>query len=178
MEHIQVGPVPPLVINKFSARSLRELPTRDTINARDYLRWNADEPVPSANNPRPGNQGAFMDMAPISARNQDRAQFFQAQPFVVDAPGFQDNPYFNKYDITSDPRNIIRELRGAVTESITDKGVDESMRLFGRGFDDRTIPINKLAVRQEKALDDWSSYKPMMNNMAADYRSGLNRPRS
>jgi hypothetical protein len=37
MEHIQVGPVPPLVINEFSARALRELPTRDVINARDYL---------------------------------------------------------------------------------------------------------------------------------------------
>lgn len=169
MEHIQVGPVPPLIINKFSARALRELPTRDVINARDYLRWNADEPNPGANKPKP-KESPFMDTAPISGRNQDRAQFFQAQQFVVDAPGFQDNPYFNKYDITSDPRNTIRELRGAVTESITNKGVDESIRLFSRGFDNRSIPVSKLTVRQEKALDDWSSYKPSMNNMEKVYR--------
>jgi hypothetical protein len=171
MEHIQVGPVPPLVINEFSARALRELPTRDVINARDYLRWNADEPVPAANKPNPKKQGAFMDNAPISGRNQDRAQFYQAQPFVVDAPGFQDNPYFNKYDITSDPRNTIRELRGAVTESVTNKGVDESIRLFSRGFDNRFVPVSDLTVRQEKALDDWSSYKPSMNDMETNYRS-------
>jgi hypothetical protein len=170
MEHIQVGPVPPLVINEFSARALRELPTRDVINARDYLRWNADEPVPAANKPNPKKQGAFMDNAPISGRNQDRAQFYQAQPFVVDAPGFQDNPYFNKYDITSDPRNTIRELRGAVTESVTNKGVDESIRLFSRGFDNRFVPVSDLTVRQEKALDDWSSYKPSMNDMETNYR--------
>ena len=170
MEHIQVGPVPPLVINEFSARALRELPTRDVINARDYLRWNADQPVPSANKPIPKKQVEFMDTAPISGRNQDRAQFYQAQPFVVDAPGFQNNPYFNKYDITSDPRNTIRELRGAVTESVTDKGVDESVRLFTRGFDHRAVPVSDLAVRQEKALEDWSTYKPSMNNMEKNYR--------
>lgn len=51
MEHIQVGPVPPLIINEFVARSLREQPSRDTVNAREYLRWNADEPVLTNNRP-------------------------------------------------------------------------------------------------------------------------------
>ena len=152
MEHIQIGPRPALVLNEFSARSLREQPTRDVINARDYLRWNADEPVPSANRPKANDQMPFYDMAPLNSRQQDRAQFLQAQPFVVDAPPFQDNPYFNKYDITSDPRNAIRELRGVGVESVTDKGVDESMRLFKRGFDDRSVPVVKLPDIADKVL--------------------------
>ena len=171
MEHIQIGPRPPLVLNEFSARSLREQPTRDVINARDYLRWNADEPVPSANRPKPKDQIPFYDMAPLNSRQQDRAQFLQAQPFVVDGPPFQDNPYFNKYDITSDPRNAVREMRGAVVENITDKGVDESMRLFKRGFDDRSIPVSYLPTREEKALEDYNFLRPSMDDMKTDFRT-------
>ncbi len=166
MEHIQIGPRPPLVLNQFSARALRELPTRDVANAREYLRWNTDLPVPSANVPNKTQQATFDDTMPLNGRQQGRAQFMQAQPYVVDAPPFQDNPYFNKYDITSDPRNAIREIRGAVTEDITDKGVDESVRLFSRGFDVRIIPENDLVAKKEKALDDWTSVvRPQMNDM-------------
>lgn len=165
MRHIQVGPRPQLVLNEFSARALREQPTRDVANAREYLRWNADLPVPSANRPRKGEQGTFDDTMPLNGRQQGRSQFMQAQPYVVDAPPFQDNPYFNKYDITSDPRNAIRELRGVVTEDITDKGVDESVRLFSRGFDARIIPENELVAKKERALDDWNTMRPRMNDM-------------
>ena len=171
MEHIQVGPVPPIIINEYSARSLREQPTRDVVNAREYLRWNADLPTPSANRPKPNDQGAFFDMAPLSARQQPRGQFLQAQPYVVDGPAFQDNPYFNKYDITSDPRNAIRELRGAVIEDITDKGLGESIRLFKRGFDRRNMPVDEIEKRQGKALDDWDFMRPKMDVMEKQWRA-------
>ena len=173
MEHIQVGPVgpvPPILINEFTARSLREQPTKDTVNAREYLRWNADLPVPSTSHPRNGERPVFFDMAPMGSRNQNREQFLQAQPFVVEAPPFQGNPYFSKYDITSDPRNAIRELRGAVIENITNKGVDESIRLFSRGFDNQSVPVDEMGKIREKGLDDWNSMRPGLDNMEKNWR--------
>ncbi len=170
MEGIRIAPAPPLVLNEFSARSLREQPTRDVMNARTYSHWNADEPQYVGGRPKNQNGAPFYDMAPLNSRNQDRTQFMQAQPFVVDAPPFQDNPYFAKYDITSDPRNITRELRSAVTENDAERGVDESRRMFARGFDSRYVPTTKQDEDLQKALNNDTFLRPTMNNMQQDYR--------
>ncbi len=176
MEPYRYGPPQPLVLNEFSARSLREQPTRDTINAREYVRWNNDEKYPANGDPMnfriTGERATlpFYDMAPTSSRLQDRTQFQQAQPFLVDAPPFQDNPYFAKYDVTSDPRNITRELRAAVTENDADKGVNESVRLFSRGFDARNIPVASNTSQVEKALEDYNFLRPRMDDMKTNYR--------
>jgi len=168
MESFRISPTPPLTLNQFSTRSLREQPTRDTINAREYSRWMEDERVPV--NAKISAKVPYYDMAPLQSRNQDRAQFQQAQPFIVDAPPFQENPYFAKYDITSDPRNTTRELRGAVTENNVDKDIGESRRLFARGFDTHFLPAQATARQVEKALEDTNFLRPQLNDMKTNYR--------
>jgi hypothetical protein len=172
MEPIRIAPTPPLVLNEFSARNLREKPTRDVVNAREYLRWNADIPYQSA---RTDNAPVFYDMAPLSSRSQDRSVFMQAQPFVVDAPPFQDNPYFTKYDITSDPRNIVRELRTAVVENNFEKGDAESAKMYSRGFDSRFIPVTNEDTLKKKALDDYEFLKPKMDDFKTDFHKKSNQ---
>jgi hypothetical protein len=44
------------------------------------------------------------------------------------------NPYFDKYDVAGDSRNIVRELRSVVHEDIVDRGVNESKKLMERMF--------------------------------------------
>jgi hypothetical protein len=172
MEPIRIGPTPQLVLNEFSARNLREKPTRDVVNAREYLRWNADVPyrAPPAN-----NAPVFYDMAPLSSRSQDRSAFMQSQPFIVDAPPYQNNPYFTKYDITSDPRNIVRELRTAVVENDFEKGESESEKMYSRGFDSRFIPVKKEEALKKKALDDYEFLKPKMDDFKTDFHKRTNQ---
>jgi hypothetical protein len=49
------------------------------------------------------------------------------------------NPYFDKYDIATDSRNVIRELRGAVSEGVEDRGVVESQKLLSREMESRWV---------------------------------------
>lgn len=44
------------------------------------------------------------------------------------------NPYFDKYDVAGDSRNIVRELRSVIHEDIVDRGVNESKKLMERMF--------------------------------------------
>jgi hypothetical protein len=113
-------------------------------------------------------------MAPTPSRGQPTANYLQAQPFIADAPPFQQNPYFTKYDITSDPRNIAREVRGAVYEDLSQKGVNESERLFTRGFDALTQQVSEMDKERQKALTDYEFMKPRIQNMQQNYRKGSN----
>ena len=73
------------------------------------------------------------------------------------------NPYFDKYDIASDSRNVIRELRGAVSEEIVDRGLIESQKLLKREFESRWV---------EASVDSISAFellRPKFNNMETVY---------
>jgi hypothetical protein len=50
---------------------------------------------------------------------------------------FTQNPYFVKYSVANDSRNVARELRSVVYEDINDRGVAESSKLLNRSFDTR-----------------------------------------
>jgi hypothetical protein len=69
------------------------------------------------------------------------------------------NPYFDKYDIATDSRNVIRELRGAVSEGVEDRGVVESQKLLSREMESRW-------VERETAFE---LLRPKFNNMANTY---------
>jgi hypothetical protein len=69
------------------------------------------------------------------------------------------NPYFDKYDIATDSRNVIRELRGAVSEAVMDKGVIESQKLLSREMESRW-------VERETAFE---LLRPKFNDMANTY---------
>lgn len=80
------------------------------------------------------------------------------------------NPYFENYDVQGDTRNIIRELRTAVTEDIVDRGIAESQKLLRRGMENRWLPAH---FAEKEGLDSVTAYelmKPKMNSMEKIYR--------
>lgn len=49
------------------------------------------------------------------------------------------NPYFDRYDAAGDSRNVIRELRGVVSEGVVDRGNAESQKLLQRSLESRWV---------------------------------------
>ena len=99
----------------------------------------------------------------------DKYRLLLAEQKYIQTDSLSDNPYFNKYDVASDSRNIVRELRAAVSEDIVDRGVRESQRLLQREMDSRWTPQGFAA---EKGIDSLSAFelmRPKMNNMIKRY---------
>jgi len=79
------------------------------------------------------------------------------------------NPYFDKYDVEGDTRNIIRELRSVVTEDIVDRGIAESQKLIRRGMENRWLPTH---FAESQGLDSLTAYeimKPKFNQQEKVY---------
>lgn len=84
------------------------------------------------------------------------------------------NPYFNKYDIASDPRNVIRELRGVVSEDVVDRGLAESQKLLQRVSESRWNEPSKITNEKDEkeakeALLAFELLRPRFNNMENNY---------
>ena len=113
----------------------------------------------------------FMDMSPLNSRTDSR-DYRQAQPYVPQInTASANNPYFTKYDVTQDPRNVIRELKGAVYEERTTRGALESKTIMERGLQNRWI-----SAEQARADSDrWLAGAEMMKPMQSDFidRSGF-----
>ena len=80
-----------------------------------------------------------------------------------------DNPYFDKYDVASDSRNIVRELRGSVSEDVVDRGVAQSQKLIRRELESRWLPAN---YAENQGIDSLSAYelmRPRMNKQEKIY---------
>jgi hypothetical protein len=147
----------------FQPRVRKEVSAMDTTNSRLVEDWNADVPIKQSGYFRvdlPGGQfitgsqkrkdpgdlssnyldshvPVFMDMAPLSSRIDPR-DFRQSQPYVPSGPNLSENPFFDRYDPTRDPKNMVREVRSAVYElANADRGIQESERLRERTFTDR-----------------------------------------
>lgn len=160
---------------KMQLRVRRETDTYDTINARQFESMQAAVPIV---------QGGYTDalgiklkpeiydMAPQSSRT-DKRDYRQAQPYVANGPSLAMNPYFDRYDPTRDPRNMIREVRNAVyEEKEADRGLEESKRLGARGYMSRWMP--------EGSTDDFAAslqayeiMRPKVDDIADDYRGLL-----
>jgi len=81
-----------------------------------------------------------------------------------------DNPYFDKYDVASDSRNIVRELRASVTEDVVDRGVAQSQKLLRRELESRWLPAS---YAENQGIDSLSAYelmRPRMNKQERVYR--------
>jgi hypothetical protein len=85
------------------------------------------------------------------------------------------NPYFEKYDAAGDYRNVIRELRGAVSEGVVDRGTAESQRLLQRSLESRWVSeadtrrgSEKSDGKQESAFE---LLRPRFNQMDKVYNS-------
>jgi hypothetical protein len=169
MEHIQIASGPPLVMPEFSLRSRREQPVKDLFNARQYEHWNTDVPGPTQNFPDTNKRGPHQDMKPINTRTVER-DYRQSQPFVADGPKLGNNPYFQKFDVATDPRNVARELKSAVYEYNPPRDQTIANRLLSRNFDSRYVPESETKVSYEKAIDIYAGMRPKLNDMKATFR--------
>lgn len=102
-------------------------------------------------------------------KQENEYKYLLAQQKLLQVDTLSDNPYFDKYDVASDSRNIVRELRGTVSEDIHDRGVRESQLLLRREMDSRWVPQG---YAQDKGLDSLSAFelmRPKITDMNKDY---------
>jgi hypothetical protein len=157
---------------EMSLRSRREVNQRDQINSLHVEQWQTDGPYLHNDRTDPTRQKDFMDMNPIASRTVER-NYLQHQGFVVSgALGDQlgNNPYFDKFDVTTDPYNVARELRATVYEEKADRGVLESQRLLNRTYTSRYLPEGYVEAKQLDTLKSYEQLMPRMNAMDKTYR--------
>lgn len=162
---------------KMQLRVRRETGTYDTINARQFESWQASVPVVQGSSDADalgvGLKPEIYDMAPQSSR-VDKRDYRQSQPYVATAPSLAMNPYFDRYDPTRDPRNMIREVRNAVyEEKEADRGLEESKRLTSRGYMSRWMPEGSSQEDLRASLQAYEIMRPKVDDIADDYRGVL-----
>jgi len=109
-------------------------------------------------------------MKPINTRTVER-DYRQSQPYVAeDASQLSGNPYFQKYDATTDPRNVARELRSAVYEYNAPRDQTVNQHMMTRNFESRYVPEPEIGATYEKAIDVYAGIRPKLNNMKATFR--------
>ena len=166
------GPVriPPA---KMQLRVRRETDITDTINARQFEIWQGSAPVVQGgliSDAPTDMKPAFYDMAPLSSRT-DKQDYRQSQPFVANGPSLAMNPYFDRYDPTRDPRNMIREVRSVVyEEKEADRGLAESRRLNTRAYTSRWVPEGATAEGLRASLEAYEVMRPKKDNIEEVYR--------
>ena len=158
--------VPP---QSMSIRSRRETSTRDTANARNFELWQTDGKYGVQNRPDPNAQAPFHEFLPINSRFVERD--YRGQPrFDADSQQFGMNPYFNKYDTSSDSRNSVRELQSVVYEDKDTEGVRESRSFITRSIDNRYINPADLSQLAAAAV----TMRPSRDDIEKDYRRPSN----
>jgi len=160
---------------KMQLRVRRETGIADTVNARQFENWQASVPVVQGSSDMDALgidiKPAFYDMAPQSSRT-DKRDYRQSQPYVAKGPSLAMNPYFDRYDPTRDPRNMIREVRNAVyEEKEADRGLAESKKLTARGYMSRWMPEGSSEEDLRASLQAYDIMRPKVDDITTDYRS-------
>ena len=107
----------------------------------------------------------YQDMSPQNTR-YDARDYKQAQPYVAGGPDLAYNPYFDRYDPITDPRNAIRELRSAVYEDKGgDQGYIESQKKLKRHFENRWVPEE---IVTDDLMDTFLRYDTVLPNIKSD----------
>jgi hypothetical protein len=154
-------------------RVRRETDTHDAINTRQFEAWQAGVPIVQGGlteDPPTGMDPVAYDMAPQSSRT-DKRDYRQSQPFVANGPSLAMNPYFDRYDPTRDPRNMIREIRNVVyEEKEADRGLEESKRLVERGYMSRWVPEGSSQDDLKASLQAYEVMRPKQDDITANYR--------
>jgi len=153
---------------KMQLRVRKETATHDTVNARQFEQWQSDTPILQGN-PSDGSteKPNYYDMAPLSSRN-DKRDFRQSQPFIANGPSLAQNPFFDRYDPTRDPRNMVREVRSVVYEDKeADRGIQESKRLLERGLTSRWMPEGS---DMNAPMLAYEVMRPKIDSIEVDYR--------
>lgn len=156
----------------FTLRSRREVNTHDQINSLHVEQWQTDGPFLQNDRPDVSGQRYFMDMNPINSRTLDR-NYQQNQPFVAGngtSNQLGQNPYFDKFDVVTDPFNVARELRATVYEDKVDRGLLESKRMLTRIYTTRWLPEGYVEKNNLNTLQAYETLRPQFNNMSKTYR--------
>jgi hypothetical protein len=169
----------------FQPRVRKETSAMDTTNSRYIENWNTAVPIQQTEyNPKISQaetpmqnidsrvpkslETTFMDMAPLSSRTDPR-DFRQSQPYIPTGPNLAENPFFDRYDPTRDPKNMVREVRSAVYElKQADRGLSESERLRQRTFTDR---YEKEGETSTKLTQWFDLLRPKIDNPEIVYRN-------
>jgi hypothetical protein len=107
----------------------------------------------------------FMDMAPINSRSDIR-DMRQSQPYVAQVnTSTANNPYFQKFDITQDPRNVTRELQSVVYEDKSIRGSKQSKALMERGMQHSWIDPIELKNDIESRLKGTEVMRPSQSTL-------------
>jgi hypothetical protein len=142
-------------------RSRKEASSRDAVNARMFEEWQTDAPQ---------TREKIQDMNPINTRTSG-TDYRQSQPYIPSAPQMGQNPFFDRYDPSFDPRNAIRELRSAVYENKTgERGIEETKRILERGFVSRWLPEGYVEQNHMDTLMSYEKIRPQMDNITKTYR--------
>ena len=109
----------------------------------------------------------YEDMLPVNSRSDPR-DFRQSKPYDPTGPALALNPYFDRYDPTRDPRNMIREVRSVVYElKEADRGLEESARIRQRNFANQYVPEGETPTRLTQAYE---LMRPKIDNPEVVYR--------
>jgi hypothetical protein len=113
----------------------------------------------------------ILDFRSINTRTERTENYYQSQPFVPTADQFAENPYFDRYDPSFDPRNAVRELRSVVfEEKAGERGMSETRRMLDRTFTTRWLPDGYTETTKMNSLLSYELLRPQFNNMTRSYR--------
>lgn len=102
---------------------------------------------------------------------QDLYSLYLQEQKQIQIDNLSQNPYFDKYDPAGDSRNVIRELRGVVSEDVVDRGFRQSQKLLTRELDShRWVPQGQA---QSQGLDQLTAFelmRPKVDNININYR--------
>lgn len=127
-----------------------------------------DKSAPSDSTVPPALMPTYFDMAPMNTRSDVR-DFRQAKPYDAAGPNLALNPFFDRYDPTRDPRNMVREVRSVVYElKEPDRGIHESERIRERTFTNRYMAEVDTPV---KITESYNLLRPKIDNGEVVYRT-------
>jgi hypothetical protein len=115
------------------------------------------------------------EQAELQLSYQQLQQFYQTlsqEQQQGDVDALAKNPYFSKYDVASDSRNIMRELRGAVSEDVVDRGMRQNQSLLGRTFQStRWVSAEQVEEKGLNSLDAYELMRPKRDNWDRNYKN-------
>ena len=149
---------------QFIGRTRREYSTKDSINARQFEHWQTDGKHMENGRPDKNRQVPFYDMTPNISRMSDRS--YRAHPrYDVEGERGGQNSFFDKYDTSSDSKNMTRELRASVYEDKSTGYTKESNKLLERNFDNRWLDAD--VMKQQAAAAE--ELRPKMDDIRLFY---------
>jgi len=114
-----------------SARSRREVRTRDAVNARMYELWQTDGKYGIYNTPDLNKRPPFNDTLPINSRFLQKSYMVQPR-YNENGHRLAMNQYFGTYDPVYDSRNAMREIQGVVYEDKLDLAQHKADQILKR----------------------------------------------